>query len=104
MKTPTQKLKMNDEEIIMEIYRRMFKEAEPSADVDKIIKSGEGKQRNFFMKYYLNQKRQDEIIEEVCKENKKSRSWEINSFKTTCILGSSPTGIRETMLKERKQK
>lgn len=81
----------------------MFKEGEPSGDIDKIIKSGEGKQEGFFRKYYLAEKRQKQIIEEVCKENKVPR-WKIKSFHTTCALGSSPTGQREVMLKERNKK
>lgn len=89
-----------DDKIIIEIYRRMYKEAEPKANIDKIIKSGEGKKPNWFMKYYLDQKRQDEIMNEVLKEFKvPKRRWE--AFRTECLLGSSPTGIKKTMLKEK---
>ena len=98
--------KMNDkqiEQIIMEIYRRMFKEAEPSGDIDKIIKSGEGQEPNFFMKYYLCEERQKKIIEEVCKKNKCEKR-DIQKFHATCALGSSPTAQREVMLRERRSK
>ena len=91
--------RLTNEEILMEIYRRMFKEAEPSADIDKIIKSGEGKTRDFFMRYYLEGDRQQKIIEDVCIENK--RKSQIAQFHTACMMGSSPTESRDLMLKER---
>ena len=93
------KTKMSDTEIVLEIYRRMFKEAEPSGNIDKIIKSGEGKKADWFLKYYLPNDRQDKIIKEVCKENK-VLAWKIPKFYTECILGSSPTSQRKIMLRE----
>jgi len=95
------KIRLTNEQIVLEIYRRMFKEAEPSADIDKIIKSGEGKKRNFFMKYYLNENKQEEIIKEVCEENGIKKGFKLEAMRTECFLGSAPTGIREFMLKER---
>lgn len=90
--------------IIMEIYRRMYKEAEPCADIHQIIKSGEGKKEGFFRKYYLSEKRQNEIINEVCKKHKVRTKWEINQYTTAVCLGSSPTSNREVMIKERGNK
>ena len=55
---------------VMEIYRRMYKEASPSADILEIIRTGESLQPNWFMKYRLEEKRQDEIFEEVCRQFK----------------------------------
>lgn len=77
---------------VMECYRRMFKEADPSGDIDEIIKSGEGKQKDFFMNYYLHQDRQDEIIEEVCKDLKIRNIYRTKVFNSV-ILGSAPTGF-----------
>ena len=39
-------IKPTNEDIAIEIYEKMFKEATPSADIHKIIKSGEGKNPN----------------------------------------------------------
>ena len=77
-------------EICMEIYRILFKEATPSVDFDQLVKSGEAKQDDFFMKYYLGDERQMEIIEDICKEHKLTKN-EKSKVKTTVLLGCSPT-------------
>lgn len=87
---------MKNKEIMMEIYRRMFKEAKPSGNFNKMMKSGETKQEYFFMKYCLQQERQDEIVEEVCKENKIRNKFKIHQFKDSCALGCSPTSIKRS--------
>ncbi len=79
---------------IMEIYKRQFKESNPSKDFDKIIESGEGKERDFFMKYYLPEDEQQRIIDDVCKEMK-IPSWLRRQIGVEVTLGSSPTGNRE---------
>lgn len=97
MKTQTE-----NDKIILEIYRRMYKEATPSADIDKIIKSGEGKKPDWFMKYYLLQSRQEEIIEEVL-DKFKIKGYMRKRFITEIILGSAPNGSEvkiESKLKE----
>jgi len=91
-------MKTNDE-IIMEIYRRLFKRAEPSANIDKIIKTGEGKKPNFFMKYYLSEKVQDKIIKEVLDKNKIKNKYKIQQFFTTILLGSAPNSSLENWKK-----
>lgn len=83
---------------ITEIYTRMFRESDPSADFNKMLKSGETKQRNFFMRYYLNQERQEEIIQEVCNELKIDK-WLIKIIRTNVVLGSSPTATKEAQLR-----
>ena len=98
-----EKQKLTNEEIVMEIYRRMFKQAEPSADIDKIIKSGEGKIPNFFMRYYLPQKIQDKITNEVLDENKIKNPWKRKRFFEEVTLGSSPTGSKEAQERELKE-
>lgn len=84
--------------IVLEIYRRMYKEATPSADIDEIIKSGEGKKENWFTKYYLPLSRQIEIIHEVCKENKITKITDKQNISTAVLLGASPESIRPKVL------
>jgi len=86
--------KEKGEKAIMEIYRRMYKESEPSADIDKIISSGEGKKPKFFMKYYLDAERQQKIIDEVCKELKVNKVLK-RQIEVEVNLGSSPTSSKE---------
>ena len=86
---------------VWECLKRMYKESEPSADIEKIAKSGESRMPNFFMGYYLSQKRCSEIVEEVCKAFK-IRRWEKRKVETTLWLGSSPTSVKERWLEERK--
>jgi len=56
--------------VIMECYRELFKKAEPPADFDKLVKTGEAKKENFFMNYYLDDDIQERIIEEICRKHK----------------------------------
>ncbi len=85
---------------IWECLKRMFKEAEPSGDIEKIAKSGEGKMPNFFMGYLLSSDREAEIIEEVCKEFK-IKSWDKRSLSNTLWMGSAPTSTKERWKEER---
>ena len=90
-----------DDKIIIETYRRMYKESKPKASIDKIIKSGEGKMSNWFMAYYLSDEREEKIINEVLKEFKVPK-WRWSSFRTEILLGSSPCSSKESVKKERK--
>ena len=81
-------------EICMEIYRKMYKEAEPSADFDKIMESGEGKKKEFFMDYYLSEEREVEIIEEML-EKHRCNKLERNSIRKTVYLGSAPNSMKK---------
>jgi hypothetical protein len=78
----------------MEVYRQLFKEAEPSADIDHLIQSNETKTPNWFEAYYLSQDRQIEILEEIAKKHRLSKrekymiSKEVN-------LGCSPTTVKK---------
>jgi len=76
---------------IFEIYRRAYKEADPPADFDEIMKSGEGQREGFFMNYYLPIERLTEIINEVCKE-RNIKTWNKDMVKTNVLLGGSPRG------------
>ena len=86
---------------IWECLKRMYKESEPSADIEKIVKSGEGKMRDFFCAYYLPSERLSEIIEEVCKEFKIKKLGK-RQVENTLWLGSSPCSSKERWEKERK--
>ena len=85
-----------DEKILMDIYRQMYLETDPPADIDEILRTGEGQQHNWFMKYHLSMDRQLEIIEEVLTKWKVKPKWKRNAFRTTVILGGSPTSKTHT--------
>ena len=85
---------------VEEIYRRMFKEAVPSANIDKIIASGEGGKPDWFLRYFLSNERQDQIIDEVCTEFKLPKHLK-DAVRTETLLGYSPTAVKETWLKAR---
>ena len=91
-------MKIEDYNVVMEIYERMFKEATPSADIWQIIKSGEGKKEGFFNKYYLEQDRQNEIIKEVIAKHKIRRGHRQTRIEVSVLLGSSPIGNREAWM------
>lgn len=81
--------------ICLDVYRQEFKEATPSADFDELIKTGETKIEKFFMKYYLPQKRQNQIVQEHCEKNNLSRH-EKEMVEGEVSLGCSPTGIKKS--------
>lgn len=93
-------MKKTNDEIILEIYRRMYKESEPKGNIDKIIKSGEGKMPNWFMAYYLSDKRVEEILNEVLKEFKVPK-WRWSAFNTEILLGSAPCSYKPRVEEER---
>ena len=86
---------------VWECLKRMYKEAEPSADIEKIAKSGEGKMVNFFMAYYLSSDREAEIVEEVCKEFKVT-GFSKTQVTNTVWMGSAPCSSKERWEEERK--
>jgi len=79
------------EDIIFEIYRELFKQANPSADFDELHACGITKQDGFFDEYFLCQSIQDEITEAIIKRHK-LRPHERESIRTTILLGCSPRG------------
>ena len=89
-----------DDEIILEIYRRLYKESKPKASIDKIIKSGEGRMPGFFMAYYLDSNRETEIINEVLREFKVPK-WRWDMFSNEILLGSAPCSNETTVRGER---
>ena len=82
-------------ETCMEIYREMFKHANPSADFDVLIKSGKAKEKDFFMKYYLPIEIQVEIIDRICNDHK-IRGYDKRKISHEVHLGSSPNSSEKT--------
>jgi len=80
-------------EICMDIYRQMFKEADPPADFDLMLESGEAKTPNFFGNYYLSAERQNEIIDDHCKKHN-LRPIEKKKVSKEIHLGCSPSICR----------
>jgi hypothetical protein len=80
---------MKDEKILIEIYQKMYEEATPSADFDKLMKSGEAKKEGWFLNYSLEQERQEEILDEAMKKYKVPK-WKRKQFSVTVNLGCSP--------------
>jgi hypothetical protein len=78
-------------EIIMEIYRRMYRETDPPLDFDEHVRSGKAQENDWFRNHYLSDERQLEIIEEVLKENKITQKYLKQSFRFTVLLGVAPT-------------
>lgn len=92
-----------EDEIILNIYRKMFKKAEPSADIDELIESGEAKKDQFFMKYYLKDREQDRIIHEELQKHKKLPKWKKDRIKRSVHLGAAPCSSFERWIKETNQ-
>ncbi len=49
-------------DICMDIYREMYRRAEPSVDFDEIVARGEGAKPDWFMNYYLSIDEQEKIV------------------------------------------
>lgn len=88
-------------EAIWECLKRMYKEAKPSGDIEKILRTGEGKMPDFFCAYFLSSEREREIIEEVCKELN-IKGFHKKVVENTLWMGCSPTSSKERCEKDRK--
>jgi len=88
-------------EIVMTIYRDMYSETKPKADLDLLIKKGITKKENWFMDYYLPLNRQKEIFNYwvgkfECTKREKDK------IGTEVWLGASPRGGRKNGNKTRR--
>ena len=72
----------------------MYREAEPSVDFDKLIKIGDTTKEEWFMKYYLNEDEQSEIIDYHLNKHK-CDEWERNKIKVSIQLGSAPSYVKK---------
>lgn len=83
----------NEEKALMECYRRLYREATPSADFDQLVSDAETNERGQkiipFDEYEIEQDKLDHIINSVMSEFKIKR-YRRQVFKTTIYLGCSP--------------
>jgi len=93
-----------NDKIILEIYRKMYKESEPKGDLNKMMKSGETKKPDWFMKYYMPQERQVEIIEAALNKYNVAGLWLRNRFRAEILLGSAPSSVSKEQIEQKKQK
>ena len=80
--------------VCMKIYRQMYKEADPSADWDKLLLTSEVHRQNWFMNYFLDENRAGEIFDSICKEHKITRA-EKRLISTEIWLGAAPGSVRK---------
>lgn len=79
------------DEIIFEIYQELYATSSPACDFKSMVNSGETKQHGFWNKYYLDDSKQEEIIDRIMDKHKVPKHIREN-LKTTILLGCSPTG------------
>jgi hypothetical protein len=90
------------DEIYLEIMQALYKESEPSVDfMEDIYKTDEGKTPEFFMHYYLDDTRQEEIIDEVLSKHKLHK-MDKRKLKGAVYLGCAPNGCKETWEEKRR--
>ena len=80
-------------EVCMKMYREMYSKADPPADFDRLIETGETRKDNFFRNYYLPQEKYEEIYDRICKEYKLTER-EKSRIAFTVHLGASPTSVK----------
>ena len=79
--------------ICLEIYRKMYQEADPPANFDKLVQEGVTKKENWFLDYYLPMERQLEIIDEFFEKYRCNRR-EKEVIEVEVLLGSAPSSVR----------
>lgn len=80
--------------VCKEIYRELYKEADPPADFDKLVESGVTGKANWFMNYYLSMRRQEEIFDSIIKKYKCNKH-EKSKISFEIWLGAAPTGVKK---------
>ena len=81
--------------ILRECYQELYKKAKPSADFDKLIETKEAKKPQWFMRYYLPDDKQEEIIRAICAKHSLSKR-ETQVFVNSVLLGCAPNGCERT--------
>ena len=79
-----------EEKLLFDIYRAVYKEI--GVDFDALIESGETRQDGWFSKYFLEETRQKEILENMLK-NKKISKLNKQRIRNSYWLGCSPVGL-----------
>jgi hypothetical protein len=77
------------EELVNDIYRELYREAEPSADFDE-IKDGKLQEEGGYKEHFLEFSRQREIVDRHCEEANLTKTQE-RQIRTEIHLGASPT-------------
>lgn len=84
---------MKNEEIILNIYRDLYLNAEPTADFDELVKNATkneiGERVINFLDYEITQEKEDEIFKKHL-VNKRITKLKQQAFRNTIILGASP--------------
>ena len=84
-----------EEQLILDIYRRIY--AEIGVDLDELIEKGVTKEIGWYNSYFLEQEKQDEIIEEMLSKIKMTR-LKRQMLRNTLYLGALPKGNNEKNL------
>ena len=71
------------------------KESKPKADLKKLMKSGKTQIPDWFMKYYLPQERQTEIIDEILDKHNINKQHIRGKWHAEILLGASPSTINK---------
>lgn len=81
----------NYNNIIIEIYQKIYSEAKPKANFKELMKKGVTTKAEWFMKYNLDNERQVKIIETICKKYKLDERT-TRKMRTEILLGCAPNG------------
>lgn len=82
--------------IVIPIYVKMFDESEPQLNFYNLcegIKHGHKVSNDWFMEYYLSTERQQEIVDEICKEKKLTKR-DKHKVSVSVFLGCSPSSYK----------
>lgn len=82
--------------VFWKIMRQMYAEADPPLDLAKYVAElkakGKKSPENWYMAYYLSEKRQREILDKACA---KLTEREKRHMKAAVYLGFSPSAVRK---------
>lgn len=88
-------------DVVIEGYQKMYLKSEPKANFKKMMKTGETKINDFFMKYYLPDEKFRDIIEKMCKKYKLNK-LERQKVEWEWFLGCAPTSVKKKTAKKKK--
>jgi hypothetical protein len=79
--------------IAKEALRRMYRESLPTANYDKLVRSPEVRDRNWYLRYYLSNGRQLSILSEVAKEYGLTSAEKLK-LDFMVLMGNAPSNAR----------
>ena len=96
-------MKTNEQlwKICMNIYIELYKKAQPPTNFKKLIASAETKKANWFMNYYLSDKKMKQIINKYIKKYKLNKR-DGRVVNNEILLGCSPTSNKKRWEKQDK--